>query len=324
MSKIGRNDLCPCGSGKKYKKCCMDKEEQFNIGQEPNNSAQGFKNYLDSFWSYEEADLMSTVEIIQKLESMGISFDEKAFFTDVDKFHSAEELSESWCQNFKVKAKDRDEDFPYFSALILWERLALNNNMPREKMSNLIDEGFQYLSENDAITACDVWFRVWEGLKLRFKPEFKNLDVLDKLYKNSFFVSNFCQDLECELYNAGIDNKSYFQKRIDYCREFCDYFPNEKELIIHNMKRAIAESFASLGNYGQAELECKNLVKEYPNNPWGYIQWGDIYFFAPKKDLTIAKEFYEKARSIARDKEDILVVAERLADLELKMNLNIK
>jgi len=25
--KIGRNDLCPCGSGKKYKKCCMEKDE---------------------------------------------------------------------------------------------------------------------------------------------------------------------------------------------------------------------------------------------------------------------------------------------------------
>ena len=24
--KIGRNDLCPCGSGKKYKKCCIDKD----------------------------------------------------------------------------------------------------------------------------------------------------------------------------------------------------------------------------------------------------------------------------------------------------------
>lgn len=23
--KIGRNDMCPCGSGKKYKKCCIDK-----------------------------------------------------------------------------------------------------------------------------------------------------------------------------------------------------------------------------------------------------------------------------------------------------------
>jgi len=29
MKKIGRNDLCPCGSGKKYKKCCLAKDTQF-------------------------------------------------------------------------------------------------------------------------------------------------------------------------------------------------------------------------------------------------------------------------------------------------------
>jgi len=23
--KVGRNSLCPCGSGEKYKKCCIDK-----------------------------------------------------------------------------------------------------------------------------------------------------------------------------------------------------------------------------------------------------------------------------------------------------------
>jgi uncharacterized protein YecA (UPF0149 family) len=22
VTKVGRNELCPCGSGKKYKKCC--------------------------------------------------------------------------------------------------------------------------------------------------------------------------------------------------------------------------------------------------------------------------------------------------------------
>jgi len=26
VPKIGRNSPCPCGSGKKYKKCCMGKE----------------------------------------------------------------------------------------------------------------------------------------------------------------------------------------------------------------------------------------------------------------------------------------------------------
>ena len=25
--KVGRNDPCPCGSGKKYKKCCLAKDE---------------------------------------------------------------------------------------------------------------------------------------------------------------------------------------------------------------------------------------------------------------------------------------------------------
>ena len=25
MSQVGRNDPCPCGSGKKYKKCCEQK-----------------------------------------------------------------------------------------------------------------------------------------------------------------------------------------------------------------------------------------------------------------------------------------------------------
>ena len=27
MAKPGRNDSCPCGSGKKYKRCCLEKDE---------------------------------------------------------------------------------------------------------------------------------------------------------------------------------------------------------------------------------------------------------------------------------------------------------
>jgi len=28
MLRIGRNDPCHCGSGKKYKKCCMNKDKE--------------------------------------------------------------------------------------------------------------------------------------------------------------------------------------------------------------------------------------------------------------------------------------------------------
>jgi predicted Zn-dependent protease len=34
MAKIGRNDACPCGSGKKYKKCCSPKDERTRIENE--------------------------------------------------------------------------------------------------------------------------------------------------------------------------------------------------------------------------------------------------------------------------------------------------
>src|SRR5260370_11458013 len=33
MAKPGRNDPCPCGSGNKYKKCCLAKEEAVARGQ---------------------------------------------------------------------------------------------------------------------------------------------------------------------------------------------------------------------------------------------------------------------------------------------------
>lgn len=32
--EIGRNDPCPCGSGKKYKKCCLGKDEQLGVNKQ--------------------------------------------------------------------------------------------------------------------------------------------------------------------------------------------------------------------------------------------------------------------------------------------------
>ena len=58
--KVGRNDACPCGSGKKYKKCCMTRKNGTTIcytgaptaapGEQfvgPNNNEYGqLSNYL--------------------------------------------------------------------------------------------------------------------------------------------------------------------------------------------------------------------------------------------------------------------------------------
>ncbi len=46
MAKIGRNDPCPCGSGKKYKRCCLLLHKG-SIPQQNSVIAQTIKHSLD-------------------------------------------------------------------------------------------------------------------------------------------------------------------------------------------------------------------------------------------------------------------------------------
>ncbi|WP_157067393.1 tetratricopeptide repeat protein [Desulfosarcina cetonica] len=108
-------------------------------------------------------------------------------------------------------------------------------------------------------------------------------------------IYNWCQDLEVELGNAGIDDSTYYRERIAYCDEFCSIFPASGELLMHNMKRAIAESYFALGNVEEGNKCFKQLIEQYPNNIWGYIGWGDMYLWPMEKDI---KPDYNKAEQI--------------------------
>lgn len=44
--KIGRNASCPCGSGKKYKKRCLNKTDEYRLFEAIASSAQNLKREL--------------------------------------------------------------------------------------------------------------------------------------------------------------------------------------------------------------------------------------------------------------------------------------
>lgn len=62
MPKIGRNESCPCGSGKKYKRCCERKEAELSQRQlpsgrfryEPGSYGGPGRNYMPSILCYKE------------------------------------------------------------------------------------------------------------------------------------------------------------------------------------------------------------------------------------------------------------------------------
>ena len=63
MAEIGRNAPCPCGSGKKYKKCCLAKDEARvlpvagEVHRMDARLVQELKGYAQSRWAHAFADL---------------------------------------------------------------------------------------------------------------------------------------------------------------------------------------------------------------------------------------------------------------------------
>src|SRR3954468_10731955 len=62
VMEVGRNDLCPCGSGKKYKKCCMKSIKVVEIGQLKLNRFFQLKMQLVENMTNEMAESLSSQE----------------------------------------------------------------------------------------------------------------------------------------------------------------------------------------------------------------------------------------------------------------------
>ena len=62
--KISRNDLCPCGSGKKYKKCCLLKEHIANNEESPSAGFQHGHGISEPFKSFSEDEAVAALDVI--------------------------------------------------------------------------------------------------------------------------------------------------------------------------------------------------------------------------------------------------------------------
>jgi len=239
-NKVGRNDPCPCGSGKKYKKCCLNKIPVVKPAPE-------FKPIYESEMEYEEDELVL-----------------------------------------------------------------------------LMEEGDRALKNNENAIACDIWLTVWERLKPRFKASYKEISDAEEVIKGYDLLFNWTQDLEMELENAGRINPDFYKKRIKYCDEFCSIFPESSENIIHNMKRAIAESYYALGDIKKGYICFAHLVEQYPDNIWSYVGWGDMYNDPINNDIEPdfekVLEIYKMA--VIKNREDQQILLERMEYLEQKIKNN--
>jgi hypothetical protein len=304
---LGRNDPCLCGSGLKYKKCCLTKPDN------PFAKKLG-RGY---HWSHDEINQMPTEAIIGQLETWGVHFNTDQFLQEVATSYGAYDIYERWKKDFTITAEGFDTDFPWMACEVLWDRL-VPNKVSTEQLDDWMQNGYDCIQNREKVVGCNLWLKVWDELKTRFTPAMTTIEAAEQVFRGSQLLFNWCQDLEEELLNAARDDKTFHDHRIRYCGEFLQLFPESDTLLRNNMRMAIGESLFGLDRKEEGDQVFQSLVTDEPDNPWGYIGWGDMYAGSDGgcgiKDVQRAEELYQKALGL--DKKEDNVVRERLKNLK--------
>jgi hypothetical protein len=223
--------------------------------------AERLSKRLASGWTEEKVRALSNEAILERLTAFGIRTSTPELARLASSEHSAVALSEGWRRRFRVSARGDDDDFIWMAACVLWERL-LPERPSFEMLNDRMQAGYDALETRDVARACDIWLGVWEGFKLHLTPAIGRVRDLDTRFEGTQAFFNWCQDLELELGNAGVDDPRYLRARVGYARDIVAQFHAEDdELLLGTFLRAEAEAFWSLGEQAAAGQTASGSVR---------------------------------------------------------------
>ncbi|MDI6872364.1 MAG: SEC-C metal-binding domain-containing protein [Bacillota bacterium] len=213
--KTGRNEPCPCGSGKKYKRCCLGKEAAV--------AARALLNQRSRPWDLDEVRAMTTPAILAKLASLGLAVSEEDVRQGARVHSGAVALSEAWIAAHPFTATGFDEDFPWFAAWTLWERLNLRP-LPLDTVYDLIREERER-RDSDRLPNPDNWLRAWAYLKEHLlRMDLHTLQEADQVLGADFNLRSWFVEFMRGLTLEAKEDSSYLVALLTELREFLRLF----------------------------------------------------------------------------------------------------
>ena len=202
------------------------------------------------------------------------------------------------------------EDWIWIGLTVLWERW-----FPDRPNFEMIDDGMQagyeLMEKGQSKAACEAWVKVWRDVKrLADKFDLSSIATFDKRFKGTQCVFNWCQDLEQELWNEGLDDEGLMLERISLCEDLLQMIKKDDDLTRENSRRAIAQSHFHLGDKDRADGLFREWLKDDPTWGWGWIGWSTCYELraTPHHSLERAHEIYMEGLAVPRlrDRDDLV------------------
>jgi tetratricopeptide (TPR) repeat protein len=265
-----------------------------------------------------DAKLLTDGDLLAKLRSFGIELDRSSLERLCGQALSAEEIAHPLLdqRTFHGKHQQMESDWIWICLATLWQRW-----FPDQPCFELLDDkmqaGYDLRASGGATAACRIWLEAWNDvLRIFDKSGMQSIQEFDERFGGTQSLFNWIQDLEDELWNAGLEDRQLLTARIAVCEEGLRRFRTDDELLTENRRRALAESYYELGETASAEALYRGWLHLDPRWGWGWIGWSDCYRFTRTelRDWGRSEQLLREGLAVAevRDRADLI---DRLADL---------
>jgi len=253
-------------------------------------------------------------ELLAKLRSFNLEIDRAGLERKCERALSAEEIARPLMD--QSGSRGQESDWIWICVATLWRRW-FPDQPCFEELDDKMQAGYELLASRDVVAACRIWLEAWNDVvRLLDKAALESIEDFDRRFRGTQSLFNWIQDLESELWNAGLEERQFLSERIALCEEGLRRFRSDADLMTENWRRALAESYFELGKAEKAEALYREWLDTDPCWGWGWIGWSDCYRFTRNErvDLNRCEQILREGFAIAavRDHADI---ADRLADV---------
>ncbi|MCI0393155.1 MAG: SEC-C domain-containing protein [Acidobacteria bacterium] len=268
---------------------------------------------------------LSDGELLAKLRSFGIELDRSSLEGLCNESLSAQEIAKPLIAKcaFKTTREEMEGDWIWICVEALWRRW-FPDEPSFEMLDDKMEEGYEFKNSGQAEAACRVWLEAWDdAIKLFDKAGFKTIREFDDRFRGTYFLFNWVQSLEMQLWNAGLRDRRFLARRIEVCEERLRRFNAEDDPLSENCRLTLAESYFELGETGKADDLYREWLGADPRWGYGWVAWAECYWRTRTEfgALRRAEEILREGFSIAGVR-NLADIADRLADLYKEQGRN--
>jgi len=327
--KLGRNDPCPCGSGKKFKRCCLDAPAAVPVAP-PSMPAHPIIGSIERCgFTLGAAEAVArgqqlpgivvhpwVVARLQELTGLGpggraprvsissvramatssilLELARAGVHLDPDAFvSSTADCASAWALSESWPlAPSGSPRFAGLAACELWRRLVPDRPC-LEMLDERMQEGFDAASEGDHRRACEIWLRLCGDL-LALLPEVDAFAALNEAVPTLCPIGNWMGDFQETLHNTALDDLDLARRGAELFERLVERFDDQPDL-----DRQLADFYFTLGDDERGVALLEGLIARRPDDAIGYACLSEHYGYPRRghapRDLPRAIEILEQA-----------------------------